>query len=723
MSTRRLQLALLGIVVLLGVVAALAGDESRKSDPGSGGASVDQDSVSSSRSEDPSWLQLQPWSGAALSVNAWRLDRNRPLSSEAPTFTPVDHALSPPSQWRGFSGPKPTNSFWGNLAVDAGDQPVNLLPYVVRVRKDRLIISAPKLSTGERAVVSSADEDLEIRGRGAQSWNIRSFDDFAVTLEWRDGDRSLMSAPLVRGAPFISMRMDRAVAEISPGRGRVLISCDAPVAPAGRALLRFNNGQAWAIYGPPGTTWKEEAGVLVSAAPVTGFIRVALAVDTAALEHLDAHASAIPVGGTMEAAIDGETAFVQFAWKKEGDGPLMMMALPHHLSRIHDRLLPVTSPRTIRGTMTAVEGDTWHMHYSLKPIGWASSRPVKPERVAEIRSALAKDAAATTYSGAANENAYFGGKELARTARLITIARELGDENVIRDLAKSLLPHVESWLDATGPAPLVYDRTWGGVASNRGILDRHADFGAGYYNDHHFHYGYILHAAAVLADLDPVWGAAHRESILSLARDITNPSAADGHFPSFRHMDWFEGHSWAAGLFSFGDNRNQESVSEAVNAWYACQLAGAALKHIDLENIGRLAAAVEAVSAREYYFVMPESEIYGEPFRGFGVVGILWSTKVDATTFFGAQPEFVYGIQMLPITPASELYLDPAWIAARRGKILEIARTAPPEWRGFLLLGAGVTDPDSIWKEVAGLPVFDGGNSLTNSLHWLATRP
>jgi endo-1,3(4)-beta-glucanase len=35
------------------------------------------------------------------------------------------------------------------------------------------------------------------------------------------------------------------------------------------------------------------------------------------------------------------------------------------------------------------------------------------------------------------------------------------------------------------------------------------------------------------------------------------------------------------------------------------------------------------------------------------VVGVLWSTKVDHTPFFGDNTEYIYGIQMLPFTPAT----------------------------------------------------------------------
>ena len=47
------------------------------------------------------------------------------------------------------------------------------------------------------------------------------------------------------------------------------------------------------------------------------------------------------------------------------------------------------------------------------------------------------------------------------------------------------------------------------------------------------------------------------EKILTFARDIANPNMEDTYFPITRHKDWFTGHSWAAGLVEYGDNRNQ----------------------------------------------------------------------------------------------------------------------------------------------------------------------
>lgn len=84
------------------------------------------------------------------------------------------------------------------------------------------------------------------------------------------------------------------------------------------------------------------------------------------------------------------------------------------------------------------------------------------------------------------------------------------------------------------------------------------DFGAGWYNDHHFHYGYVWYAAAVVARADPAWAVEWGPMVRLLLRDVASPTS-DAHFSSFRSFDWYLGHSWAGGTFP--GEKNQESTS------------------------------------------------------------------------------------------------------------------------------------------------------------------
>jgi endo-1,3(4)-beta-glucanase len=97
-----------------------------------------------------------------------------------------------------------------------------------------------------------------------------------------------------------------------------------------------------------------------------------------------------------------------------------------------------------------------------------------------------------------------------------------------------------------------------------------------FYNDQHFHYGYHIYAAAVVAHFDPAWGRKYFEQVLLLVRSIANPSRDDKHFPLYRHKDWYRGSSWASGVPNppYLNGKNQESSSEAIAAYESVALYG-----------------------------------------------------------------------------------------------------------------------------------------------------
>ena len=83
----------------------------------------------------------------------------------------------------------------------------------------------------------------------------------------------------------------------------------------------------------------------------------------------------------------------------------------------------------------------------------------------------------------------------------------------------------------------------------------------------------------MVAHFLPAVARAQWDRVLLMVRDIANPSGADEWFPKWRHKDWFVGSSWASGIVKreWGPDphgRNQESISEAVNAYDALALYG-----------------------------------------------------------------------------------------------------------------------------------------------------
>src|ERR1051326_4391590 len=129
------------------------------------------------------------------------------------------------------------------------------------------------------------------------------------------------------------------------------------------------------------------------------------------------------------------------------------------------------------------------------------------------------------------------------------------------------------------------------------------------------------------------------------------------------------------------------SSSEAVNAWYALSLWGDVTGRPKLRDLGRLMTATELRSVHRYWQITGDG-IYGQPYAAHKIVGVLWGTKVDHATFFGANLEYIHAIQMLPFTPITEALLDPAWVSEEY-PVLATVLDHPDlddSWRGFVVM-------------------------------------
>jgi endo-1,3(4)-beta-glucanase len=315
---------------------------------------------------------------------------------------------------------------------------------------------------------------------------------------------------------------------------------------------------------------------------------------------------------------------------------------------------------TVKGPLSGEVGSVWklrlHHHGSEDGLpNWNARKPLSSARgewIDSVRAALHRDAQSniTTYA----VDAYGFGKEAARLARLALIADELEEVAIAKSVRAKLMTAMEPWLAGTNTDSLMYDRVWGGLVPKHGLADRGADFGAGYYNDHHFHYGYHIYAFAVVAKAEPEWAAKWKQSILVMVRDIANPDIlVQGHsrvsdnldaalgaampyqgprdefFPSLRHMDVFDGHSWANGMFASPNGRNQESSTEAVNAYYAIALLGRALGDESLMYLGEVLTSIEISGTHHYWHMTSEKSAYDAPFSDGKCVGMVWSVRTQ----------------------------------------------------------------------------------------------
>lgn len=96
----------------------------------------------------------------------------------------------------------------------------------------------------------------------------------------------------------------------------------------------------------------------------------------------------------------------------------------------------------------------------------------------------------------------------------------LGRDDLIAPVIKYLETSFDYWFNTSATTQAAYETTWGGVVDKAGATNVYVDFGNGYYNDHHFHYGYFLAVAATIGKYDGTWLNEYKDYINWFARHV-----------------------------------------------------------------------------------------------------------------------------------------------------------------------------------------------------------
>ncbi|ETL95142.1 hypothetical protein F441_07307 [Phytophthora nicotianae CJ01A1] len=465
----------------------------------------------------------------------------------------------------------------------------------------------------------------------------------------------------------------------------------------------------------------------------------------AAIKALDKAAAIYPVGSSITTDVKDTDASFSFCWKTKtfpdlgepnlkstSTAELLMMANPHHVATFKTdsdafQVLGQFGHRTLKSVMTAVLGSCWEMQDSLPTASFQEENvQIQPQYLEAIKVALAND---SNYTPEADDPYYFG-KEIGRQARLVLIADKLDEKELRDDMLDKLEEWLTPWMLGQNSDHFVYDRSWGGLCSLNGLKGVFwmTDFGNGWYNDHHFHYGYFLYAVAVVGKYRPAFVKTHKAVVMSIVRDIASPDQSDTFFPFTRHFSWFDGHSFASGVYTLDGGKSQESVSEAINAYYGVYLVGKSFKVPEVEHMGHLLLALEIRGAQTYWQMPSSSNIYEPIYAANKMTGQVAATKVSYTTWFGPQVEHMHLINMIPFTPITDAFLKPAYVKEEYPILQQQAfdRVQDPiedRWKGYAYLDLAIIDPADAWSKVQNMTFFDDGSSRTNSLYWIATRP
>ncbi|DAZ92504.1 TPA: hypothetical protein N0F65_012734, partial [Lagenidium giganteum] len=640
-----------------------------------------------------------------------------------------------------IDGAFPTGAFWTNLVLDDGTAPVATFPYTVKVDAHALHVAYPFRVVMPHVVQNGfVSEMVMSMATPATQHHVTQFDALSVHVRFFGSEDAArggeFTALLVRGAPYVTAQYTNAVPTVGPREGITIskfkrevnqVLLDGNDVDFAIYSVQLSNNKLWFVYvSDKDIELKLQDGQLVATTEFTGVLRVAHCPDGFAAPFLHDGAAIYPIGGDvkMEAVSEyknKDTAVLEFHWKtrsltatKVAGERLLMLALPHHADALRSSVRDDIIFTSIRGIMKGVYGCVWSMEEELHDVEWdyADDGLFAPNSDADPKRQTMRQRAVELIVNKVSEDtklypqlppdSYNFGKLIGREARLLLTALRFGQNDTAAAVQTKMERELERWLAGSNPNALRFDERFGGVLTTDGFNNPQADFGNGRYNDHHFHYGYLIYALAVLRKTDPSFIDEHALAIALLIGDIATPFDPTStvmsvpvakFFPVARHKDWYVGHSYASGLFPM--------------------------------QFTRLLLATEIRATKMYWHIEPNSKIYEPFFAQNAMVGVVGELSVVYSTWFGDEPVYVHGINMIPFTPISSILLDEPY-TVREFPLIEPDFAKLPAtdiWKSVICLDHAILDAATAWNEFFdNVRALDTWNSASNSLHWIATR-
>nr|POE47167.1 putative endo-1,3(4)-beta-glucanase [Quercus suber] len=578
-----------------------------------------------------------------------------------------------------------------------------------------------------------------------------------VNLIAEGSNAPVLTFPLVQGMGFVTAMYDNGTPLVQSGLGIDTFAYVGTVA-AGSTYkyeVRLLNGFTWLLYvTPQGSQFSTNSLELVSGtirgpSGFSGYIQVAkIPGSNSTTESVyDNTAAVYPTAANVTGTVTGTSGSYTISWTKGGntDRTLLMYALPHHIDSLSVSTKAATTDlqlvTTTKGYATAIRADSWTLVEADLPVDMGFSPWTPQQGNIGIVSSAAQTAIASSGNAELQQNVtaqtdtgslYYDGKALAKFATIcVTLFEVARDEAAALSGLATLKEAFEMHINNEMPNPLVYDDAWGGAVSSASYADGNFgdDFGNTVYNDHHFHFGYFVYAAAVIGHLDNDWlnEGTNKAWVNMLVRDYANSISSDAYYPFSRMFDWYHGHSWAHGLIETGDGKDQESSSEDTMSLYAIKMWGRVIGDTNMEARGNLMLSIQARSLQHYYLYLNNNDVEPAQFIGNKVAGILFENKIDHTTYFGNEAEYIEGIHMLPILPCSTLtrtteFVQQEWDTYFSNSGIRPAGDVTGGWKGIILANYAIIDPQTSYDYFTSISQdeLDGGASQTWYLAWAA---
>jgi endoglucanase Acf2 len=551
--------------------------------------------------------------------------------------------------------PVPTNDWWSKLIKENHADNLFNYPMTLKTTNNGLIVTyIPWGPIGDSAPI-----EVKLTGLSTTQTTVSDYSDWTVTMNWKDASREL-KATVGIGMPFLYFEKEADdVVEIKVNSGTATINNE---------LLIIENAAAGAdfvFYAPTGSTWTKNASIYTSSLSGKTYWSMAMLpqsttnVSLVAQEYKQ-YAYVFPTNTTTSWNFNPSTSKVITNFSvttsvKEGtETEVLLGLLPHQWNNLSSAsAIPNKyTYSSVRGALKTMKGNAFQVEHTFK--GILPTLPYLANYSVGFNPANLDSKIASIENDGLSDwtDSYNEGQVMNRLIQTARIADQMGNTTARNKMIATVKQRLENWLShQSGEKAFLfyYNSTWSALLGYPSGHGQDTNL-----NDHHFHWGYFIHAAAFMEQFEPGWASQWGGMINLLVRDAASSDRNDTTFPFLRNFSPYAGHSWANGFATFPQGNDQESTSESMQFASSLIHWGSITNNTEIRDLGIYIYTTEQTAIEEYWFDMYDRNF--RPEQTYSLVSRVWGNSYDNGTFWTSDIAASYGIELYPIHGGS-LYL------------------------------------------------------------------
>ncbi|MFY8191023.1 MAG: glycosyl hydrolase, partial [Bacteroidia bacterium] len=544
--------------------------------------------------------------------------------------------------------PVPTNDWWSNKVKNNHSDNLFNYPFTLKTVPSGLVVSYIPWGVIDNILPVV----VGVSGLNAAAAKVSDYSDWTVSLNWNDNNRSFTATSGI-AMPFLYFTKDSSsLAQVTVNEGTVTIDNEKLI------IINARNGADFAVYAPLGSVWLKTGNVYTSTLNGKNYWSLAFIPLTASnvmsvANEYKKYAYVFPKNTLAhwqfnESTSTVRTDFIVEPDVKEGqDTTLLIGLLPHQWAHLAPGSAPLNGYvyQHVRGQIKTTAANRFSVenqfHGILPTLPYVDnySTGFNPAQLIEKIDAIKNDGL-STWTDSYNEGQVMN--RLIQTARIAELAKDTASLAI---MLKTIKDRLENWFTAK-PGEIAflfyYNQTWSTLI---GYPAGHGQDGN--INDHHFHWGYFIHAASFIEQYEPGWKDKWGAMVNLLVKDAANNDRNSTDYPHLRNFSLYAGHCWANGFATFPQGNDQESTSESMQFNSSLIHWGAVTNNKAIRDLGIYLYTTEQTAIEEYWFDQ-NKRIFG-PNQQYSLVSRVWGNSYDNGTFWTADIAASYGIELYPI--------------------------------------------------------------------------